>query len=98
MWNLVGLVKCRYGRDEGGEGGDFMAGKGSGFAVRQWGFWWNMEGGARKGEGEMGKRGGRGGGFTRPQTGWEESNLRREVDFCRRGLHPLEHKDDLHRP
>lgn len=45
VWNSVGFVKCRYGRDEGGEGGDCMAGKDSVFAVRQWGFWWNMEGG-----------------------------------------------------
>lgn len=34
MWNPVDFVKCRYGRDEGGEGGDCMAGKGSVFAVR----------------------------------------------------------------
>lgn len=45
MWNPVDFVKCRYGRDEGGEGGDCMAGKGSVFAVRQWRLWWNMEGG-----------------------------------------------------
>lgn len=37
MRNVVGFVKCRYGRDEGGEGGDCMAGKGPSFAVRQWG-------------------------------------------------------------
>lgn len=29
MWNVVVLVKCRYSRDECGEGGNFMAGKGS---------------------------------------------------------------------
>lgn len=34
MWNPVDFVKCRYGRDEGGERGDCMAGKGSVFAVR----------------------------------------------------------------
>lgn len=37
MGNPVGLVKCRYGRDEGGEGRDCMAGKGSVFAVSQMG-------------------------------------------------------------
>ena len=30
----MGFVKRRHGRDEGGEGGDFVAGKGSVFAVR----------------------------------------------------------------
>lgn len=47
---------------------------------------------------EVRVRGGGGRVSTRPQIDLEESNLRREVDFCRRGLHPLEHKDDLHRP
>lgn len=83
MWNVVVLVKCRYGRDECGEGGNFMAGKGSFFAVRQW---------------ELGEIRGKGEELTRPQIGWEESNRRREVGFCRRGLHPLEHKDVLHHP
>ena len=41
---------------------------------------------------------GRGGGLTRPQIGWEESNRRREVDSCRLGLHPLERRVVLHRP
>lgn len=82
MRNVVGFVKCRYGRDEGGEGGDCMAGKGPSFAVRQWGL------GEIWGGGEL----------TRPQIGSEESNRRREVDFCRRGLHPLVHKVVLHRP
>lgn len=87
MWNVVVLVKCRYSCDECGEGGDFMAGKGSFFfAVRQWEL------------GEIRGKGGRGEELTRPQIGWEESNRRREVDFCRRGLHPLEHKDVLHHP
>lgn len=92
MWNPVGFVKCRYGRDEGGEGGDCMAGKGSIFFGKAMGAL--VECGERGGKTEEKK----GGVATRPQTGWEESNLRREVDFCRRGLHPLEHKDDLHRP
>lgn len=53
MWNLVGFVKCRYGRDEGGDGSDYMAGKSSVFAVRQWGFWWNIEGGVERGGGGL---------------------------------------------
>lgn len=39
MWNPVGFVKCRYGRDEGGGGADCMAGKGSifcGKAMKAW--------------------------------------------------------------
>lgn len=59
MWNPVGFVKCRYGCDEGGEGGDCMAGKGSVFAVRQWQLWWNVERGAGRWSRGWGK-GGRG--------------------------------------
>lgn len=47
---------------------------------------------------ELGEIRGKGEELTRPQIGWEESNRRREVGFCRRGLHPLEHKDVLHHP
>lgn len=57
MGNLVGFVKCRYGRDEGGDGGDSMAGKGSVFAVRQWGFWWKYGGRGGGGGGGGGKWG-----------------------------------------
>lgn len=49
MWNVVVLVKCRYSRDECGEGGDFVAGKDSFFAVRQW------ELGEIRGKGEGGR-------------------------------------------
>lgn len=53
MWNLVGFVKCRYGRDEGGEGSDYMARKGSIFAVRQRGFGGILKEGWRGGGGSL---------------------------------------------
>lgn len=51
-------MKCRYGRDEGGEGGDFMAGKDSFLWVRQWGLagiWGERGGGSLLGLKLVGK-------------------------------------------